>query len=121
MDKRLAMTSAMKFFPHLSELSGVLDALIYTHPNSSGMLKTIMKQTDHDIEGLYRAESTSLLRYIRRCGGGSASEDLLQDIFVALLRKPEGLRKARSPKSWMYGVARRLVLSFIRKQSRAAQ
>ena len=102
-------------------LSDALNALIYTNRNYSGILQLVMKQTDHDIEGFYRTESAALLRYIRRCGGGSASEDLLQDIFVTLLRKPEGLRKARSPKSWIYGVARRLVLGFIRKQSRSVE
>jgi len=77
-----------------------------------------MKHTVTNIETLYQAEGASLLRYIRRCGGGSSSEDVLQETFVQLLKKPEGLRNAHSPRAWVYGVARRLVQAFIRKESR---
>jgi RNA polymerase sigma-70 factor (ECF subfamily) len=77
-----------------------------------------MKQISKDVEMLYHTEGAPLLRYIRRCGGGSCSEDLLQDTFVHLLAKPDGLRNANSPRAWIYGVARRVVLGFLRRQSR---
>ncbi len=81
----------------------------------------IMGQTLKKIETLYQAEGAALLRYIRRCGGGGASEDLLHETFVQLLKKPEGLRDARSPKAWLYGIARRIVLGFVRNQSRVVE
>jgi RNA polymerase sigma-70 factor (ECF subfamily) len=80
-----------------------------------------MRQCFKQIESLYQTEGAALLRYIHRCGGGNAAEDLLQETFVQLLEKPEGLRDARSPKAWVYGVARHLVLGFIRKQSRTVE
>lgn len=80
-----------------------------------------MGQTSKNIEILYEAEGAALLRYIRRCGGAGASEDLLHETFVQLLKKPEGLRNARSPKAWLYGVARRMVLGSVRKQSRMVE
>lgn len=80
-----------------------------------------MGQISRNIETLYQVEGAALLRYIRRCGGGGASEDLLHETFVQLLKKPEGLRDARSPKAWLYGVARRIVLGFLRKDSRIVE
>jgi RNA polymerase sigma-70 factor (ECF subfamily) len=80
-----------------------------------------MGQTSKNIETLYQAESAALLRYIRRCGGRGASEDLLHETFVQLLKKPEELRDARSPKAWLYSVARHIVLGFVRKQSRIVE
>ncbi|MBN2161979.1 MAG: sigma-70 family RNA polymerase sigma factor [Pontiellaceae bacterium] len=77
-----------------------------------------MRHIFKQIELLYQTEGASLLRYIRRSGGGGAAEDLLQETFVQLIEKPEGLRGARSPKAWVYGVARHLVLGFIQKESR---
>ena len=70
------------------------------------------------IEDLYRMNGSELLRYIRKCGGGSCSEDLLQETFVRAMEKPERVRSARSPRAWLYGIARNVVLEFLRKQSR---
>lgn len=80
-----------------------------------------MKDAFQHIKTLYEAEGASLLRYIRRRGGGSASEDLLQETFVQVLSKPGGLNDAQSPKAWLYGVARRLVLGALRKKMRTVE
>lgn len=73
------------------------------------------------IEEHYRADGPGLLRYIRKCGGGNRSEDLLQETFVRALEKPERVGNARSPRAWLYGVARHVVLEFLRKQSRITE
>ena len=73
------------------------------------------------IEDLYQADGQGMLRYIRRCGGGNCSEDLLQETFVRALEKPERVGNARSPRAWLYGIARNVVLEFLRRQSRTAE
>jgi len=80
-----------------------------------------MDKPSRNVEAIYEAEGPMLLRYIRRCGGGSSSEDLLQETFLHLLKKPEGLRDARSPRAWLYGVARHLVSGWVRRESRVVE
>lgn len=80
-----------------------------------------MRQLFSQIESLYEAEGMALLRYIRRCGGGSSSEDLLQETFVQLLKQPEKLHDVRSPRAWLYGIARHRVLGFIRREVKTVE
>jgi RNA polymerase sigma-70 factor (ECF subfamily) len=70
------------------------------------------------IEELYRKDGPGLLQYIQRCGGGSHSEDLLQETFVRALEKPEKVGKARSPRAWLYGIARHVVNDSLRRNAR---
>jgi RNA polymerase sigma-70 factor (ECF subfamily) len=80
-----------------------------------------MDSSTQQIEELYRADGPGLLRYIRKCGGGNRSEDLLQETFVRALEKPERVSNARLPRAWLYGVARHVVFDFLRKQSRITE
>ena len=73
------------------------------------------------IEGLYRKDGPGLLHYIQKCGGGSRSEDLLQETFVRALEKPERLKEARSPRAWLYGIARHVLLEYLRNRSRTME
>lgn len=82
---------------------------------------TAMDRSTQIIETLYRTDGPGLLHYIRKCGGGSGSEDLLQETFVRALEKPERVSSARSPRAWVYGIARRVVLEALRKRSRTLE
>ena len=73
------------------------------------------------IESLYRTDGPGLLHYIRRCGGGSRSEDLLQETFVRALERPDRVSTARSPRAWLYGIARHVVLDSLRRKSRIVE
>ena len=73
------------------------------------------------IEELYRLNGSELLSYIRKCGGGSCSEDLLQETFVRVMERPERIGNVRSPRAWLYGVARNVVHEFMRRQSRVKE
>jgi RNA polymerase sigma-70 factor (ECF subfamily) len=70
------------------------------------------------IESLYRKNGAGLLHYIRKCGGGNRSEDLLQETFVRALERPERVSDAHSPRAWLYGIARHVVLDSLRRRSR---
>ena len=73
------------------------------------------------IEELYRADGPGLLRYIQRSGGGSHSEDLLQETFVRALEKPEKVCHAGSPRAWLYGIARHVVNDSLRRNARTQE
>ena len=62
-----------------------------------------------DIERLYQDHGPALLSYLRRSFGWCASaEDMLQETFVQVLRRPGDLDEAVSPRAWLFGIARHL-------------
>jgi RNA polymerase sigma-70 factor (ECF subfamily) len=72
-----------------------------------------------NLAGLYRAHGPDLLRYLRRrrCAGagGSSAEDLLQETFVQALRRSDAFAGARSPRAWLFGIARHVALTAARR------
>jgi RNA polymerase sigma-70 factor, ECF subfamily len=69
------------------------------------------------IEQLYREHGPALLVYLRRSFGRSdaAPEDLLQETFVQAIRGKDRLAAAVSPRAWLFGIARHVGLSAVRK------
>ena len=65
---------------------------------------------------LYDQHGKSVLRYLHRLVGKQLAEDLLQDTFVQVLRKPHRLSRAESPRAWLLGVARYVALTALRKR-----
>jgi RNA polymerase sigma-70 factor (ECF subfamily) len=84
-----------------------------------------MGDDDHDdvriegLAGLYRAHGPDLLRYLRRRGaagaGGSSAEDLLHETFVQALRRVDALGVVRSPRAWLFGIARHVANTAARR------
>jgi RNA polymerase sigma-70 factor, ECF subfamily len=60
-----------------------------------------------DVARLYEESRPALFGYfIRRHRSEQAVEDLLQETFLRLLRRPDRLRRARSPRAYLFGIAR---------------
>ena len=85
-----------------------------------GQVKIEDRHGQIDVERLYRLNGPAILAYIRRIvGDGEAARDLLQETFAQALKFPERIEAARSPRSWLFGVARRLALNSVRRSRRA--
>ena len=61
------------------------------------------------VDSLYRETGPQLLAWLaRRHGDGSAAEDLLQETFAAVMRRPEAALRSDSPRAYLFGIARHL-------------
>lgn len=61
------------------------------------------------LDELYREVGPRLLAYFqRRHGDRHTAEDLLQETFAAVVKRPEALRLAVSPGAYLFGIARNL-------------
>src|SRR4051794_21892529 len=69
------------------------------------------------LAGLYRAHGPDLLRFLRRLGAaaGPSAEDLLQETFVQAMRRADALAGVRSPRAWLFGIARHVALTAARR------
>jgi RNA polymerase sigma-70 factor (ECF subfamily) len=61
------------------------------------------------MENIYREIGPELLAFFqRRHGSPQTAEDLLQETFAAMLKNPNRLLQADSPRAYLFGVARNL-------------
>lgn len=78
-----------------------------------------MDNTDdrgHSIESIYREIGPELLAFFRRRHGSpQTAEDLLQETFAAVMKNPERLLQADSPRAYLFGVARNLSAETFRR------
>jgi len=59
------------------------------------------------------------LGYLRRVvGDAQLAEDLLQETFLAALRGKDRVAEAFSPRGWLYGIARNVAVSALRRRKR---
>lgn len=67
---------------------------------------------------LYRRRQAGLFRFaVQMCGSESVAEDVVQEVFMALLREAGGFDAARGAlSSYLYGVARNQVLRRLEKE-----
>jgi RNA polymerase sigma-70 factor (ECF subfamily) len=69
-----------------------------------------------EVRALYTEHAESLRMGIRRLTWpGCDVDDLLQEVFVVVIRNPRPLLLAESPKAWLYGVAVKVASSARRK------
>jgi RNA polymerase sigma-70 factor (ECF subfamily) len=68
------------------------------------------------VEGWYRDHGGVLLRYLGRRFGRDGADDLLQETFVQALRRPQAPGEAVSPRAWLFGIARHVGLSALRRR-----
>ena len=68
-----------------------------------------------DMETLYLMHGPALLRYLKRNFGGVGGEDLLQETFVRALGRRREVMEAASPRAFLFGVARHVGLTAVRR------
>ncbi|MFP5236458.1 MAG: RNA polymerase sigma factor [Acidobacteriota bacterium] len=66
----------------------------------------------------YRADAPRLRLFLRRLvGNEQAAEDLMQETFIQIWRRPQGFDPERgSPRAYLFGTARNLAAGWLRKQ-----
>lgn len=75
-----------------------------------------------DLEALYRAHHLELLSWLRpRLPAGVDAEDVVQDVFVTLLRSPFQYVDPQSSRSWLYTSARSRLIECFRRLKRRAR
>ena len=74
--------------------------------------------TDSEFRDVFHSHKDVLYRYAyRMTGSRAASEDVVQESFLALWRKPETYDQARGPvRAFLFGIARNLLLKSFRDQ-----
>ncbi|MFT4009634.1 MAG: RNA polymerase sigma factor [Nocardioidaceae bacterium] len=73
--------------------------------------------TADEFEELYRSTAAELLAYIRRRTSGDA-EDLAAEVYAIAWRRRTELPPAFLRRAWLFGAARRLILSDLRRRDR---
>ena len=69
------------------------------------------------VEALYDEHGAALLEYLRRNRPSSDSaEDLLQETFLQALRSADRLAEVRSPRTWLFGIARNVARTALRRR-----
>src|SRR5437868_15414150 len=72
------------------------------------------------IEAMYRDHAAGLLRYLERnFGWCSSAEDLLQETFLRWMSQDQKSQVAESPRAFLFGIARHVGLTALRKAKRA--
>jgi RNA polymerase sigma-70 factor, ECF subfamily len=73
-----------------------------------------MDEPISQVRALYDEHGGDLLRYLKRLTGHTqVAEDLLHDTFVQAMRGLEQLRRADSPRAWLFSIARHLGLNVL--------
>jgi RNA polymerase sigma-70 factor (ECF subfamily) len=68
------------------------------------------------MEAIYREIGPELLAFFRRRHASpQAAEDLLQETFAAVMKNPDRLLRADSPRAYLFGVARNLSAEMCRR------
>ncbi|MFT4286188.1 RNA polymerase sigma factor [Nocardioides sp.] len=73
--------------------------------------------TDDEFEQLYRATAPELFAYLRRRGATDA-EDLVAEVYAIAWRRRADLPSALLRRAWLFGTARKLLLSDSRARGR---
>lgn len=72
-----------------------------------------------DTQAAYVAFHQQLRRFItKRLGNAEDAEDILQEVFLRVLRSETPLQEVRTPLAWLYTVTNSAILDHFRKQGR---
>ncbi len=69
-------------------------------------------------EEAFRQFHHQLRRYIQRRAGSDDAEDILQEVFLRVLRNEAALKQAREPLAWLFVVTRSVLVDHFRKRGR---
>lgn len=78
-----------------------------------------MDERARELDRLYREEGPVVWAYLRRqIADRGMAEEVFQDAFLAVARDAAALATARSPRAWLFGIARNLVREQRRRAAR---
>ena len=71
------------------------------------------------LDRLYREEGPSVWAYLRRrIADVHEAEEMFQKVFLIVVKEPGRASAAVSQRAWLYGIAHKLVLEYLRRQRR---
>jgi RNA polymerase sigma-70 factor (ECF subfamily) len=82
----------------------------------------VTRERAEHLDSLYREHAPALLRYLgHRFGRAAPAEDLLQDTFLQAVRGADRLEDFPSPRAWLFGIARHVGLTAVRRRRESEQ
>lgn len=86
------------------------------------LLRAVADEDRAALQRLYERHAPWLtLRLRRRCADADVVEEVLQDTFLAVWRRPEGYRGEGEVAAWLWGIAVRRLLDRLRRRSLRTQ
>jgi RNA polymerase sigma-70 factor (ECF subfamily) len=90
--------------------------------SDEALLAAVAAQDRGALEALYERHAPwLLLRLSRRCADPSIVEEVVQDTFVAVWRKPLGYRGSGEVAAWIWGIGVRRLIDQLRRRSVATR
>jgi RNA polymerase sigma-70 factor (ECF subfamily) len=79
------------------------------------LMRGIARGSEADFVELYRRHESGLYRFAwHMTGSRESAEEVVQEAFLALIRRPEGWREGRGPlRAYLFGIARNQVMKQI--------
>ena len=89
-----------------------------TLPSDAKLLQLMSTGDDSAFATLYCRHQALVYRFaLLMSGSASIAEEVTQEVFLILIRKPDGFDPARGPLlAYLYGVARNHVLTFLKRE-----
>lgn len=81
----------------------------------------MLRRAAHNPETLYRQYAPMILRRVRHFFRGPEAEEVLQDIFLRLLERPELTDDVSSTVTWLYRVTTNHCITQLRKKRRRSE
>ena len=90
------------------------------HFRDGDLLRRASRGDEEAFAEIYRAHQVTLYRYALRMSGSAwAAEEIVQEVFMTLLRAPEKFDAARGPiGAYLFGIARNRVLKHLERAPR---
>lgn len=90
------------------------------HLREDDLLRRAARGDEDSFLQIYRAHQASLYRYVLRMSGSTwAAEEIVQEVFLTLLRDPGRFDPARGPLgAYLFGIARNRVLKHLERAPR---
>jgi RNA polymerase sigma-70 factor (ECF subfamily) len=89
-----------------------------TIPSDAELLQLMSTGDDSAFATLYRRHQARVYRFaLLMSGSANIAEEVTQEVFLILIRKPKGFDSARGPfLAYLYGVARNHVFTFLKRE-----
>ena len=77
-----------------------------------------MGKPEISVEELYRAHGQAVWRYLLHTLDRQVAEDVLQQTFMVAVESRDGLREVQWHRAWLFGIARRLAMNYLRRRKK---